>query len=267
MTSLELTTRPEEAVYRSCYTPVSLPDMLLDATGRGKIRRLPVAQLFFGISELADSELAALMPHITEQQWTGIQRLRRTSKLPWDKSLTALDRSRLPQSVDRQLSVLVEGDFLDRAENLLVFGNPGSGKTHLVCALGQELILQNRRVLFSTCALLVQRLLRAKLELTLEKELKKLDRFEALIIDDIGYVQQNRQEMEILFTLLSHRYERRSILLTSNLIFSNWEKIFKDPLTTAAAIDRVVHHSVILELNVSSYRMEAAKKRTQKEAS
>ena len=169
--------------------------------------------------------------------------------------------------MDRQLSVLVEGDFLDRAENLLVFGNPGSGKTHLVCALGQELILQNRRVLFSTCALLVQRLLRAKLELTLEKELKKLDRFEALIIDDIGYVQQNRQEMEILFTLLSHRYERRSILLTSNLVFSNWEKIFKDPLTTAAAIDRVVHHSVILELNVSSYRMEAAKKRTQKEAS
>ena len=113
----------------------------------------------------------------------------------------------------------------------------------------------------------MQRLLRAKLELTLEKELKKLDRFEALIIGDIGYVQQNRQEMEILFTLLSHRYERRSILLTSNLVFSNWEKIFKDPLTTAAAIDRVVHHSVILELNVSSYRMEAAKKRTQKESS
>ena len=146
----------------------------------------------------------------------------------------------------------MEGDFLDRAENLLVFGNPGSGKTHLVCALGQELILRDRRVLFSTCALLVQRLLRAKLELTLERELKKLDRFEALIIDDIGYVQQNRDE-------------RRSILLTSNLVFSDWERIFKDPLTTAAAIDRLVHHSVILELNVTSYRMEAAKQRTQKE--
>ncbi len=131
--------------------------------------------------------------------------------------------------------------------------------------MGQELILRDRRVLFSTCALLVQRLLRAKLELTLERELKKLDRFEALIIDDIGYVQQNRDEMEILFTLLSHRYERRSILLTSNLVFSDWERIFKDPLTTAAAIDRLVHHSVILELNVTSYRMEAAKQRTQKE--
>ena len=124
---------------------------------------------------------------------------------------------------------------------------------------------RTRRVLFSTCALLVQRLLRAKLELTLERELKKLDRFEALIIDDIGYVQQHRDEMEILFTLLSHRYERRSILLTSNLVFSDWERIFKDPLTTAAAIDRLVHHSVILELNVTSYRMEAAKQRTQKE--
>ena len=140
-----------------------------------------------------------------------------------------------------------------------------AGKRILFVLWGQELILRDRRVLFSTCALLVQRLLRAKLELTLERELKKLDRFEALIIDDIGYVQQNRDEMEILFTLLSHRYERRSILLTSNLVFSDWERIFKDPLTTAAAIDRLVHHSVILELNVTSYRMEAAKQRTQKE--
>ena len=107
-------------------------------------------------------------------------------------------------------------------------------------------------------------MLRAKIDLTLEKELKKLDRFEALIVDDIGYVQQSREEMEVLFTLLAHRYERRSILLTSNLIFSDWERIFKDPMTTAAAIDRVVHHSVILELNVSSYRMESAKKKQQR---
>ena len=109
------------------------------------------------------------------------------------------------------------------------------------------------------------RLLRAKAELTLEKELKRLDRFEGLVIDDIGYVQQNRDEMEVLFTLLAHRYERGSILLTSNLVFSDWERIFKDPMTTAAAIDRLVHHSVILELNMSSYRMEAAKNRRDKE--
>jgi DNA replication protein DnaC len=112
--------------------------------------------------------------------------------------------------------------------------------------------------------LLVQRLLLAKAGLWLEKELKRLDRFAALIIDDLGYVQQSREEMEVLFTLLAHRYERRSVLLTSNLVFSEWERIFKDPLTTAAAVDRLVHHSVILEMNLPSYRMENAKKRQPK---
>jgi DNA replication protein DnaC len=112
--------------------------------------------------------------------------------------------------------------------------------------------------------LLVQRLLLAKAGLWLEKELKRLDRFAALIVDDLGYVQQSRDEMEVLFTLLAHRYERRSVLLTSNLVFSEWERIFKDPLTTAAAFDRLVHHSVILEMNLPSYRMENAKKRQPK---
>ena len=119
--------------------------------------------------------------------------------------------------------------------------------------MGQELILRGRSVCFTSCALLVQRLLRAKSELWLEKELKRLDKFLALIIDDLGYVQQSREEMEVLFTLLAHRYEHRSVLLTSNLVFSDWERIFKDPMTTAAAVDRLVPHSVILELNLSSY--------------
>ena len=114
---------------------------------------------------------------------------------------------------------------------------------------------------FTSCVLLVQRLLQAKQALLLEKELRRLDKYEALIIDDLGYVQQNREEMEVLFTLLAHRYESHSVLLTSNLVFSQWEQIFKDPMTTAAAIDRLVHHSVILELNLPSYRMEAAQKK------
>ena len=134
-------------------------------------------------------------------------------------------------------------------------------KTHLLCAIGHSLIQQGHKVYFSTCSLLVQELLRAKRDLVLEKTLKKLAGYEALIIDDIGYVQQNREEMEVLFTLLAHRYERGSVMLTSNLAFSKWESIFKDPMTTAAAIDRLVHHSVILELNLSSYRIEAAKQR------
>jgi hypothetical protein len=124
-----------------------------------------------------------------------------------------------------------------------------------------ELARQGRRVYFSTCDLIVQQLLRAKRELELDKLLKKLSRFDALMIDDFGYVKQDRDEMEVLFTLLVHRYERGSMLLTSNLPFSKWEVIFKDPMTTAAAIDRLVHHSVVLELNVPSYRAEEARKR------
>jgi len=137
----------------------------------------------------------------------------------------------------------------------------GSGKTHGLCALGQELIRRaGRKVLLCKCSLLVQELLVAKRDLKLTKVLKKLNGFDALIIDDIGYVQQSREEMEVLFTLLAERYERGSVLLTSNLPFSKWEQIFKDPMTTAAAIDRLVHHSVILELNIPSYRLEQAKK-------
>jgi DNA replication protein DnaC len=158
-----------------------------------------------------------------------------------------------------QVNALLEGSFIDRSENVLAFGNPGSGKTHLLCAIGQELILNGGRVLFTPCSLLVQQLLIAKRDLNLPRVLKRLSRFDAMIIDDIGYVQQNREEMEILFILLADRYERGSLMITSNLPFSKWERIFKDPMTAAAAIDRLVHHSVILELNLPSYRLEHSK--------
>lgn len=131
----------------------------------------------------------------------------------------------------------------------------------MLCGISHELAHQGRRVYFSTCDLIVQQLLRAKRELELDKLLKKLSRFEVLMIDDFGYVKQDRDEMEVLFTLLAHRNERGNMLLTSNLPFSKWEVIFKDPMTTAAAIDRLVHHSVVLELNVPSYRAEEARKR------
>jgi DNA replication protein DnaC len=170
------------------------------------------------------------------------------------------DKKRLPARVATHLNVLTDGSFLNRAENVLAFGNPGSGKTHLLCAIGHELIQQDRRVLFISCAQLVQDLLIAKKELEMTKLLKKLSRYDAVIIDDIGYVQQSRQEMEVLFTFLADRYERGSLMITSNLPFSKWERIFKDPMTTAAAIDRLVHHSIILELNIDSYRMAQAKK-------
>jgi len=115
--------------------------------------------------------------------------------------------------------------------------------------------------LFIPAYRLVQKLLVAKRDLNLEKELRKLDRFEAVIIDDIGYVQQDREEMGVLFTFLAERYERGSVLISSNLVFSQWDKIFKDSMVTAAAIDRMVHHCVILELTGQSYRNQGAQKR------
>jgi DNA replication protein DnaC len=176
-----------------------------------------------------------------------------------EKSFDAFEKDRLSSILTAQVNALIEGSFVDRSENVLAFGNPGSGKTHLLCAIGQELILQGRRVLFSSCSLLVQQLLIAKRDLNLPRLLKRLRKYDALIIDDIGYVQQNREEMEILFILLAERYERGSLMITSNLPFSKWERIFKDPMTTAAAIDRLVHHSVILELNLPSFRLEHSK--------
>jgi len=157
-----------------------------------------------------------------------------------------------------QTDGLLEGHFLKRSENILAFGLPGRGKTHLVSAIGHELILRGHTVMFTPAYRLVQNLLAAKRELKLDKEMRRLDRFEAVIIDDIGYVQQQQEEMEVLFTFLAERYERRSVLITSNLVFSQWDKIFKDPMTTAAAIDRLVHHCVILELTGPSYRTEKA---------
>ncbi len=202
--------------------------------------------------ELCEVEMA-------ERHKRKTQRLIYESKLPKGKTIETFDRDRLPMSEQRKLELLMEGGFASGRDNVLAFGNPGSGKTHLVCALGYELIRQGKPVLFTSCVGLVQRLLEAKHDIKLNRELKRLDKYEAIIIDDIGYVQQNREEMEVLFTLLAHRYENRSVIITSNLAFSQWERIFKDPMTTAAAIDRLVHHSVILELNLPSYRLETAK--------
>jgi len=189
-----------------------------------------------------------------------LERQLRNSRLPLNKDLTRFDMKRLPAKLARQVKSLLDGSFVDRRENLLAFGTVGSGKTHLLCGLAQELVRQGRKVYFSTCSLLVQELLTAKRDLKLSRMIKKLARYEAILIDDLGYVQQSREEMEVLFTLLAERYERGSVMITSNLPFSKWEAIFKDPMTTAAAIDRLVHHSVILELNIPSYRMEQAKK-------
>ena len=219
-----------------------------------------------------DWPLETFLHFLLEQELTGrrqrrMERRIKASHLPPGKTLAAFDQKRLPLRVRRQLPQLCRGALLDRAENLLFFGLPGTGKTHLAAALGYEWIASDRSVFFTPTYQLVGRLLRAKRDLELERELRRLDRFQVVILDDIGYVQQSREEMEVLFTFLAQRYERRSVVITSNLVFSEWGQIFKDPLTTAAAIDRVVHHSVIVEFgsDMTSYRAEEATRRNRLE--
>ena len=198
---------------------------------------------------------------VDERRVRRIDRALRASDLPAEKTLATLNRTLLPPKVAKQLPTLCEGGFVERGENLLVFGLPGRGKSHVVAAVGHELIRRGYRVLFTPTFALVQRLLVAKRDLRLERELEALDIYHAVILDDIGYVQQSRDEMEVLFTFLAERYERKSVLITSNLVFSDWIRIFKDPMTTAAAIDRLIHHAVIIEMTGPSIRNNEALKR------
>jgi DNA replication protein DnaC len=198
---------------------------------------------------------------VQERKLRRIERFQRASELPAEKTLATLDKTLLPPKIQKLLPSLCDGAFVDRGDNVLAFGLPGRGKTHVVCAIGHELVRRGRRVWFTPTFSLVQKLLAAKRDLRLEKELAALDVFDAVILDDIGYVQQDRDEMEVLFTFLAQRYERRSVIITSNLLFRDWDRIFKDPMTTAAAIDRLVHHAVIIEMSGPSIRETEAKKR------
>ena len=204
-------------------------------------------------------ELAAV--EVQDRFDRRVERLTRASKLPKGKTLETLDLQRLPQAVRGRVPWLGRGEFLAEADNICIFGNPGTGKTHLMAALGWQLVTRGHPVLFAPARALMERLTVAKRELRLNRELDRLDRYQCLLLDDIGYVRQGRTEMEMLFHVLAERYERRSVMLTSNLVFSQWDQIFPDAMTAAAAIDRVVHHSQILELDIPSYRSEAARRR------
>ena len=194
-----------------------------------------------------------------------ITRQLKEANLPAAKTLESLDEKKLPERIRRQLPTLLESDFVRRGDNLLCFGLAGRGKTHFVAALAREWIRRHQlQVFFVPAFRLVTQLLAAKRDLRLPQAIARLQRFDAVVIDDIGYVQQSREEMEVLFHFLAERYERKSVVITSNLVFSQWDQIFKDPMTTAAAIDRLMHHAVILELTGVSYRNETATTRNRR---
>jgi DNA replication protein DnaC len=222
---------------------------------------LPTRLTQAGFEEVVPLLVEVLDQESEERRDRRIARLRAASRLPPGKTTSTFDERHLPRPLVQKLHELASGKFLDQTINVLCFGLPGVGKSHAACALGHALVEAGHSVLFTPTFQIVQQLLVAKRDLELPRALQKLDAFELLILDDLGYVQQSAEEVEVLFTLMAERYERRSMLVTSNLVFSQWDQIFKNPMTTAAAIDRIVHHSVILEFDVPSYRSEQVKKR------
>lgn len=232
--------------------------------------RLPtIAEIYAQVVEQAEQQgwgYHKFLLHLCEAEAQDraerkLERLLKQSGLPGGKNLANLEETKLPVKVRRVLPSLLDGGLVSRAENVIALGLPGRGKSHFLAALGRELILRHKyAVWFTPTFKLVQQLLAAKRDLRLEDFLRRLDRFDVVILDDLGYVKQDREEMEVLFTFLAERYERRSVMLSSNLVFSKWDQIFKDPMTTMAAIDRLVHHAIILEFNGESMRLPPQKK-------
>ncbi|MGA8691387.1 MAG: IS21-like element helper ATPase IstB, partial [Methyloceanibacter sp.] len=207
--------------------------------------------------------LAALAEHeVADRGRRRIERHLASARLPAGKTLDTFDFNAVPMVSKAQVMALAAGDsWLDQGANILLFGPPGGGKSHLAAALGLALVQNGRRVLFMRTTDLVQRLQVARRELGLEAAITKLDKYQLLILDDIAYVTKDQAETSVLFELIAVRYERRSLLITANQPFGEWGKIFSDQAMTLATIDRLVHHATILEMNVESYRRKAALKR------
>ena len=233
----------------------------------GELRLPTVKRLYSDLCAQSDREgwpgqrlLEALLDHeLAERETRRIERHRGESGLSPDKRLSSFDFAAVPSVSKAQVTALAEGtEWLDRGANVLLFGPPGVGKSHLVCALGHALVDAGRRVLFTRCGDLVQRLQAARRDLRLPQELARLDRFDLLILDDLSYVRREQAETSVLFELIAERYEHRSLAITANTPFSQWGEIFVEPAMTLAAVDRLVHHATILEMNVESYRRRAA---------
>jgi DNA replication protein DnaC len=230
--------------------------------------RLPtVKRLWAGLAEQSNKEgwpaerfLAAVMEHeLAERETRRLDRHRLESQLLSGKLLSNFDFTTVPTVSKAHVTALIEGDsWIEQGANLLLFGPPGVGKSHLVCAIGHGLIDRGYRVHFTRTGDLVQRLQVARREMRLPTEIARLDRFDLLILDDLSYVRRDQAETSVLFELIAARYERKSLALTANQPFSGWDQVFPEAAMTLAAVDRLVHHSTIFELNVESYRRRAA---------
>lgn len=233
--------------------------------------RLPtIKRLVPEVCEQSDREgwpayqlLEQLFEHeMSERDIRRVERHRAESALSPDKRLSTFDFTVVPMISRAHITAMTEGlEWLKRGANLLAFGSPGSGKTHLLSGIGHALIDAGQRVFFTRCSDLVQRLQAARRDLRLPQELAKLDRFDLLILDDVSYVRRDQAETLVLFELIAERYERKSIALTANTPFSQWGEVFVDAAMTVAAIDRLVHHATILEMNVESYRRRTAQEK------
>lgn len=233
--------------------------------------RLPAIKIVWpDIAARADKEgwpaarfLATLAEHeIAERSNRRIQRHLDEARLPPGKTLAGFEFEALPMVSKAQIMALAAGDaWLEKGANLLLFGPPGVGKSHLAAGLGLALVENGWRVLFTRTTDLVQKLQSARRDLELESAIAKLDKFHLLILDDIAYVTKDQAETSVLFELISARYERRSLLITANQPFGEWGRIFPDQAMTLAAVDRLVHHATILEMNAESYRRRAAVER------
>jgi len=229
--------------------------------------RLPSFQRHWAaLAQRADTEgwhaarfLAALAElELAERDARRIQRHLHQSRLPGGKTLATLDFKALPGVPRARVEALAAGDWVETGANLIAIGNSGAGKTHVLCGVGHALVEAGKRVLYSSTTDIVQKLQAARRDLALEAALAKLDKFDLIILDDITYAQKDQAESSVLFELIARRYETRSIAIAANQPFSAWGRIFPDQAVTVAAIDRLVHHATILEMNGDSYRRRAA---------
>src|SRR5438132_6903796 len=233
----------------------------------GELRLPTIGRLWSALADRSDKEgwpagrfLRALLEHeVAERAKRRIERHRAESQLDPAKTLASFEFVEVPMLSKAHVMALASGDsWLEKGASILIFGPPGVGKTHVGCGIGHALIEAGYRVLYTRTSELVQRLQAARQSLQLPQALTKLDRYDLLILDDISYVRKDQAETSVLFELIAERYERRSILITANQPFSGWDQVFPDPGMTVAAIDRLVHHSTIFELNVESYRRKTA---------